>query len=146
MIVLIGIPACGKSTFYKQYFFNNYMRISLDLFRTRNKEQHFLRQALSLQQRVVIDNTNTTKAEREKYISLAKASGFVIKGYYFQSELSVCLTRNESRIGKEKIERVGIIAKHKELALPTWGEGFQKLFYVKFTEDGFTINLWKNEI
>jgi len=40
-IIFIGIQASGKSTFYKERFFNTHVRISLDLLNTRNKENHF---------------------------------------------------------------------------------------------------------
>jgi len=69
LIILIGIPGCGKSSFYKGQFFNSHLRLSLDLLKTRNKEQRFLNQALSLQQWIVIDNTNVLREERSKYMT-----------------------------------------------------------------------------
>jgi len=38
IIIFIGIPASGKSSFYKELFFNSHIRISMDLLNTRNKE------------------------------------------------------------------------------------------------------------
>ncbi len=38
MIIFTGIPASGKSSFYKELFFNSHLRISMDLLNTRNKE------------------------------------------------------------------------------------------------------------
>lgn len=139
LIILIGIPGCGKSTFYKEQFFNSHLRLSLDLLNTRNKEQRFLNLTLSLQQRVVIDNTNVLREERNKYITQAKEKRYEVVGYYFDSNLSDCLERNEKRSGKDRIEKVGVIAKFKQLQPPSFDEGFDKLYFVKIERDQFNV-------
>lgn len=139
LILFVGIPGCGKSTFYKERFFNSHMRLSLDLLNTRNKEQRFLNLALSLQQRVVVDNTNVLKDERKKHITQAKENRYEVICYYFESILSDCLQRNESRIGKDKIERIGIAAKFKQLQPPSLDEGFDALYFVKTENDQFIV-------
>jgi predicted kinase len=137
--MFVGIPGCGKSTFYKEQFFSSHLRLSLDLLNTRNKEQRFLNLALSLQQRVVIDNTNVLREERTKYITKAKEKRYEVIGYYFESILSDCLQRNEKRIGKDRIENVGVIAKFKQLQAPSFVEGFDKLYFVKIEGDQFNV-------
>jgi predicted kinase len=146
LIMLMGIPASGKSSFYKTNFFNTHMRICLDLFNTRNKEKKFLDLAFSLHQRVVIDNTNVTKAERKLYIDQARMNRYKILGYYLQSKLSVSLERNEHRPENEKINKVGVIAKYKSLEQPVYAEGFDRLYYVKIENDKFVINEWSIEV
>lgn len=42
MIIFTGIPASGKSSFYKELFFNSHLRISMDLLNTRNKENKLM--------------------------------------------------------------------------------------------------------
>lgn len=62
-IIFCGIQACGKTTFYLQNFFKTHLRISLDLFNTRRKENIFLVQTcLETQQRFVVD----TQIQRQK--------------------------------------------------------------------------------
>ena len=139
LIILIGIPGCGKSTFYKEQFFSSHLRLSLDLLNTRNKEQRFLNLALSLQQRVVIDNTNVLREERNKYITQAKEKRYEVVGYYFESILSDCMQRNEKRVGKDRIDNVGVIAKFKQLQPPSFDEGFDKLYFVKIEGDQFNV-------
>jgi predicted kinase len=146
LIMFVGIPASGKSTFYKQRFFHSHMRISLDLFNTRNKENRFLESAFSLQQRIAIDNTNVTKADRAYYIEQAKANRYVVIGYYFEPNLKDCLERNERRSGKEKINRVGVIAKFKVLEPPVWNEGFDELYTVRLEDDQFSIRQQEYEV
>jgi len=137
--MFVGIPGCGKSTFYKEQFFNSHLRLSLDLLNTRNKEQRFLNLALSLQQRVVIDNTNVSREERNKYITQAKEKRYEVVGYYFDSNISDCLQRNEKRSGKDRIAKVGVIAKFKQLQPPSFDEGFDKLYFVKIDGDQFNV-------
>ena len=67
-VVLIGIQASGKTTFYQQRFFATHVRISLDLLRTRE------------QQRFVVDNTNITAAERARYILPVAPPAFASSG------------------------------------------------------------------
>jgi predicted kinase len=139
LILFIGIPGCGKSTFYKERFFNTHMRISMDLLNTRNKEQRFMDLAFSLQKRMVIDNTNVLKDERSRYIAQARTNRYEVIGYYFESILSECLARNENRTGRDKIGRVGAIAKFTQLQPTSFDEGFDELYFVRIEESQFIV-------
>ena len=63
-VLFIGIPGSGKSSFFKERFFSTHVRISLDLLRTRHREELLLEACLGTEQRFVIDNTNPTTSER----------------------------------------------------------------------------------
>lgn len=139
LILFVGIPGSGKSTFYNERFFNSHMRLSLDLLNTRNKERRFLDLAFSLQQRIVIDNTNVLKEERSRYIAQAMENRYEVTGYYFESIVKDCLQRNENRIGNDKIEPVGVLAKFKQLQPPSLDEGFNALYFVKIDENKFIV-------
>ena len=145
-ILFIGIQASGKSTFYKERFFNTHLRISMDLLNTRNKERQFLEKCIELQQRLVIDNTNPSVAERARYIPKLKAAKYEVIGYYFQSDLATAIRRNKQRKGKEKIPEVGIRSTFKKMELPKLKEGFDKLYEVKIVEDNFVVKNWNNEV
>lgn len=75
-VIFVGIPGSGKSTFYQQRFFDSHLRVSLDLLNTRNKEQQLIDYALSVHQRVVIDNTNPSSAVRQLYIPQFQAEKY----------------------------------------------------------------------
>lgn len=145
-ILFCGLQASGKTTFFKDQFFNTHIRISLDQLNTRNKEDQFIQLCLSLQQPFVIDNTNPTKADRIKYISKAKVHKFKVIGYYFQSRLADSLSRNRLRMGKANIPEAGIKATYSKLELPSFEEGFDELYYVEIENNVFTIKAWTNEI
>ena len=143
-IIFIGLQASGKSTFYRERFFATHVRISLDLLRTRYRERLFLDACLQTQQRFVIDNTNPTRDERAPYISLARTAGYAVAGYYFRSELSACLRRNQGR--PEPIPEKGLVSTAKKLELPMLAEGFDALRYVDLTPTGFVVREWSDEL
>lgn len=145
-IIFIGIQATGKSTFYKTFFFNSHVRISLDLLNTRNKENLFLDTCLRSQSKFVVDNTNPTRNERRKYIELARTHNYEITGYYFSSSLEEAIMKNKTRKGKEKIPDIGIRNTYKKLEIPSYEEGFDQLYFVSIGKNGYITQEWKNEI
>ncbi len=145
-IIFIGIQASGKSTFYKENFFNSHLRISMDLLNTRNKENQFLEKCIELHQKLVIDNTNPTIEERAKYIQKLKDAKYKIIAYYFQSKLKESLYRNQQRIGKEQIPDVGVVATYNKMELPSKKEGYDEIYYVQMNEGAFIIKDWQDEV
>src|SRR5258706_16454064 len=102
-IIFVGLQASGKSTFYKERFFDTHVRINLDMLRTRHRERRLLQACIETKQQFVVDNTNPTQAERAGYIVPAKGAGFSIIGYYIQSKISDCILRNNDRQGTRRI-------------------------------------------
>ncbi len=143
-VIFTGLQGAGKSSFFRERFFSTHVRISLDLLRTRNREQQFLTTCLETEQRFVVDNTNPTRGERGKYIQLCRASAFRVEGYYFQSRVADCLRRNESR--SEAAPDMAILATAKKLEIPSLDEGFDELFYVRLTDNGFMVEEWNDEV
>jgi predicted kinase len=119
MILLIGIQARGKTSFYKERFFNTHLRISNDLLKTKNREKLLLDYCKKTEISMVIDNTNITRSIREKYIQFSKNIGIPIIGYYFRSDIERSLKWNSNRSGKERIPKVGILGTYKKLENPS---------------------------
>ncbi|GEO05939.1 hypothetical protein AAE02nite_36030 [Adhaeribacter aerolatus] len=143
-IIFCGIQATGKTTFYKENFLQSHVRISLDLLRTRHRENIFLEACLQTRQRFVVDNTNPTALERAKYIQLAQAAGYEIVGYYFKSNVQEAVVRNMERTGKARVPEVGIFGTRKRLEVPSYAEGFNALFYVQALGAGaFNLRTWE---
>lgn len=138
MIIFIGIPASGKSSLYKELFFNSHIRVSMDLLNTRNKEGKLLQYCFDTQSQMVIDNTNVSQKDRKKYIDLAQQNKYKVLAYYFESNVPECLERNKNR--KDSINEIGIKAKYKELELPSLEEGFDKIVQVKIVNNQFKIS------
>ena len=119
----MGIQASGKTTFARR-FLSEYEYISLDLLNTRNKEQIAIENALESALSFVVDNTNPTKADRKKYLDLAKAKGYKVVGLYFRSSIDESSQRNEQRTGKTQVPLKAILATAKRLEQPSYMEGF----------------------
>ncbi len=145
-IVFCGVQASGKSTFFKERFFKTHVHISLDLLRTRHREDAFLDVCVKTQQAFVVDNTNPTATEREKYIALAKKHKYKLVAYFFESTLEDALLRNNFRQGKENIPEIGIKGTFKKLEKPLFNEGFDEIYCVNIAENGFSIKPFDNEI
>ncbi|UOG77178.1 AAA family ATPase [Hymenobacter tibetensis] len=147
LVLFCGIQATGKSTFYQQQFFHSHVRISLDLLRTRNREWRLLQLCLETQMRCVIDNTNPTRAERAIYIEPARAAGFTIVGYFFQSATAEALVRNQQRPLERQVPERGIRGTRNRLELPNRAEGFDQLYYIQpLGNQKFAINDWQDEV
>lgn len=146
-IIFIGIQATGKTTFFQQRFFATHVRINLDMLKTRNRERILLAACLEAKQPFVIDNTNLTRDARAGYISQAKAAGFSVTGYYFKSVLQDAINRNSQRTGKALIPEKGILGAYRKLELPSFEEGFDRLFYVEIADGGqFLVKEWSDEV
>jgi len=138
-IILCGIQASGKSTFYQLKFAKSHVLISLDLLNTRNKENLFLETCLKTQSKFIVDNTNPTIAERRKYIELAKEKKYKIIGYYFECALKDSIERNKQRKGKEKINEIGIKGTLAKFEIPEYSEGYDELYKVELCNNEFLI-------
>lgn len=143
-IIFTGLQASGKSSFYKQIFFDSHLRINLDFLKTRNREKKLLEYCIKVKLPFVVDNTNPTIAERKVYIELAKAAKYRIIGYYFQSDIKECLKRNSKRLGKQRVPNVGLFATQNRLQIPGFDEGFDELKYVILKDGDFEVTEYQN--
>lgn len=147
IVIFIGIQGSGKSSFFKERFFDTHIRINLDMLKTRHRESLLMRVCLEGKQPFVVDNTNPTIEERAKYISVAREKGFRIIGFYFSAKLQDALERNSQREGKARIPDKGIRATYSRLQLPSFDEGFDELYYVRISEENkFIVEEWKDEV
>lgn len=139
LVILIGIQAAGKSTFYHERFGSTHLRINLDMLRKRHKEAIIYYACLAAQQRVVIDNTNTQPWHRKRFIEPAQEAGYEIEGYYFDVPLADAMRRNSQREGKACIPPRAIERFHNEMVVPTYAERFDHLYRVRVGEGTFQI-------
>jgi len=142
-VILIGIQGAGKSTFYRGRFFDTHVRVSLDLLKTRHRERTLLEACLATGQPLVVDNTNVTAAERARYVTPAKASGFRVVGYFFVPDPKGSRERNDRREGRRRVPPAGLYGTLKRLEPPSTAEGFDELFTVSLSPAGeFLIKSW----
>lgn len=145
LILFIGLQATGKSSFYRQTFYRTHVRINLDMLRTRPREKLLVDACISGKTKFVVDNTNLTRDDRVRYISPAKAAGFRVIGYFFESRVADALRRNAGRPASERVPDKAIVAAGNRLQLPTASEGFDELFSVRLVEeDQFDVAKWES--
>jgi predicted kinase len=146
-VLFMGIQASGKSSFFRERMFETHVRLNMDMLRTRHRESILLRACIEGKARFVVDNTNPTREERRRYIEPARAAGYRVTGYYFQSSLEPALVRNARRAGKARIPDAGVRGTYGKLELPSLSEGFDELFYVSVAEGGgFDVQEWNDDV
>ncbi len=142
MILAIGLPGSGKSSWFKR---NKITPLSTDLLRAMlfddANEQRFQDLVFSnlrsmLKARLIarrptnyVDATNLTPHERQGWIKLAKDYGYEVQAVYFDVPLEVCLERNKKRervVAEDVMRRMA-----SKFKAPTFEEGFAKITVVR---------------
>jgi len=134
-VIFTGVPGSGKSTFYRQRFFDTHVRINLDMLRTRRREQILLSACLQAGQAFVVDNTNPLPADRTRYIGPAQTAGFRVVGYFFDVDLREAMRLNQQREGKKKIPAAAVAGTYKKIQPPALAEGFDAIFTVRLAPE-----------
>ena len=135
-VIFVGIQGSGKSSFYRQQFFDTHVRISLDVLRTRHREQLLFAACLAAKQPFVVDNTNPLLRDRARYIEAARKAGFRVVAYFFESSLADAIRRNNQRGGKQKIPVPAIAGTLRKLQVPTLEEGYNEIHKVTLSPEG----------
>jgi predicted kinase len=135
-VIFIGIQGSGKSSFFRERFFDTHVRINLDMLRTRHREELLLAACLAAGQSFVIDNTNPLLTDRARYVERARAAGFRTVAYFFESSLREAMARNNMRTGKQKVPAPAVTAAFKKIVRPSLDEGFDEIYTVKVVADG----------
>jgi predicted kinase len=142
-VILIGLPASGKSTFYRQQFAATHNHVSRDAMRNNRqpgrRQDQLPAQSLAAGRSVVVDDTNPTAAVRAGVIAAARRHGAEVVGYFFPTDARVALRRNRARQGRERVPDVAIFTARKRLETPSFDEGFDRLYVVTLDEEGGTF-------
>jgi len=130
LVIFVGLPGSGKSTYYFAHFAGTHVHVSKDLMKNTRMQNMLIEQALAAGQSVVVDNTNPSRAVREPLIAIGKGHGARVVAYYFECTVAVALTRNRQREGKGRVPDVAIFVTQKKLAPPALDEGFDEVHVI----------------
>ena len=135
LVIFVGLPGSGKSTYYAAHFAATHVQISKDLMpnaRSReNRQQNMIEGALAGGRNVVVDNTNPSRAIREPIVAAGKRYGARVIAYYFDCTVKQSLVRNRQREGKGRVPDVAIFVAAKKLQMPALDEGFDEVHVVR---------------
>lgn len=139
IIVLCGIPASGKSTFCEKELKDNFEVISLDYLRDRGKELRTINECLAQGKSFVIDNTNITKEDRERYIDIARKKHMSITCCFFKPNIKKSIERNIGRGSKggRLVPEVVIYNMNNKFEIPSYDEGFNDIYFIEEEYAGY---------
>lgn len=142
--VLVGYPACGKST-YSKMLKGSYIVLSSDGIRKElygdeaiqgNPSDIFpllyarMEDALRHGENVVVDSTNITKWERNNALNIAKKYSDNVIAVVFSTPVEVCKERNRKRVRTvPEFVYDKMAARYEQ---PTTAEGFTEVEVVQY--------------
>ena len=142
-MILVGLPASGKSSLYRERFAATHVQVSKDLMgRRRDKQAHQLTlidEALAAGRSIVVDNVNATIADRAALIEAARRHGATVSCWLLTTDMGECFRRNRERVGRARIPNVAIAAAAKRWQRPARGEGFDSVFEVRADANRFEV-------
>ncbi len=126
-IIFVGLQGSGKTTYFKNHFAASHEHISRDIQQTAEREAAFTRECIRLGRSFVLDNTNASRAVRAPYIREAKAAGFAVLCYFFDTPVRTAIGRNNHRKDKKPIPVPAILRTAKRLEPPSLEEGMDEI-------------------
>ena len=134
LVIFVGLPGSGKSTYYREHFAATHVHVSKDLManvRARDERQRReIETALAAGRSVVVDNTNPSRDVRAPLIATGRRYGAKVTGYFFDVDVRACIMRNREREGRARVPEVAIFTTRKKLQPPALDEGFDELHVI----------------
>lgn len=141
VVINVGFPASGKTTFTKKYMIpNGYEYVNQDTLKTQKKCIETFVTLLKKGKNIIIDNTNLTKEIRKIYLDICKENKVNCSCLLFSTPKEICMHnsyyRNFITNGEiDVINRIVYNVMNKKYEIPTKDEGFYDIIEIKFCID-----------
>lgn len=139
LIVFVGRPASGKSTFARKHFVPaGYVHVNQDTLKTKDKCVKVCREALEAGKSVVVDNTNAAASTRREYTSIAKELGLPFRCFHFETEEKLAFHLNFYREKIQNVRRVPDVGYNQfksKFEEPSVKEGFVEVRKIKWAPE-----------
>lgn len=126
LVVMVGFPASGKSTFARGLAVHGYEIVNQDELGTFQKVIRVAREHLQAGKSIIIDSTNRSIEKRANYIRLAKSFKTPVKCIWITTPIEIAQHMNivRERMGGPRIPQVAYNVYRKRFQPPTKDEGF----------------------
>ncbi len=134
LVIMVGSPASGKSTFTQQTF-PEYERVNQDTLKTKPRCIKACDIALATGKSVVIDNTNPSKEVRTEYIKIAKRHKVPVRCVYLERSEALIDHLNilRNHLGhRKKIPAIAMRMFRTKFQEPKKEEGFVEIVKIPF--------------
>ena len=134
MIIFVGSPASGKTSFYNTYLKNKkYVHVSRDVCGSMEKCISEVKKSIKTKS-VVIDNTNPKAENRERFITLAQTEHVPVRCFYFNYDKKLTYHLNEFRktVGGNSVPQIAYNTYYKSFEKPKEEEGFDEIVEIPF--------------
>lgn len=126
-IIFVGLQGSGKTTYFRDHFAATHEHVSRDIQMTAEREAAAIEECLRFGRSFVVDDTNATRVARQHLIRQAKAAGFRVLCYFFDTPVRTAIGRNNHRKDKKPIPVPAILRTAKRLEQPSLQEGIDEL-------------------
>jgi predicted kinase len=126
-IIFTGLQGSGKTTYFKDHFAATHEHVSRDILGSAEREAALIRECFRSGRSFVLDNTNATRAVRAPLIRQAKAAGFRILVYFFDTPVRTAIGRNNHRTDKKPVPVPAILRTAKAFEPPSLEEGIDEI-------------------
>jgi DNA 3'-phosphatase len=146
IVIMVGSPASGKSFYSHELEKKGYLRINKDSMKIDKIIKKEFNIGLKEGQNIVIDNTNSTKESRAKWIKAAKKASYTVTIVWMNFPLPVVEFLDNYRIAQNKNDdtHVPIVAMrvyYKKLEEPTQDE-CDNLYEIKTINNYDMLSVW----